>query len=316
MEVARLATALRRLLRLCQRTVARGLTKLCRKLASMSDDASGNVLDDGLFDWRIRLIQRRQLPTGLGVIDAPGELQAPTGEIFSFADFMATALYLNVAITADAQANKLREEFKLEEIVARTGPSTTIKHENLGPLFDFIEQSAIAVIFSFQALEAYSNYVIQFVLREREHMFRRPGQSRRMMPADEIERYGETMEKLKTVVRQLLKVSPPTKETFWQELCEIKKVRDALTHLKYKDQSGAATAAAAAFNATRADPDFVFYKLVSGEITDSSRTAVEILDFFTRKTGTPRWLLYPLSVYGITPTPPTGTTRITLGPPD
>ena len=67
-----------------------------------------NDLHDGLGDWRFRSIAKIPYKGGWGLLTAYGELQAPTGETFEFTDFMATALYLNVAITADAQVSKLR----------------------------------------------------------------------------------------------------------------------------------------------------------------------------------------------------------------
>jgi hypothetical protein len=272
-------------------------------------------LGDDLGDWRIRFIAKVQTNKGLRVIDAPGELQAPTGEVFSFADFMAVAMYLSVAITADAEAKVLRSQIRIEEFETPTGPYKTITHENLGTLYDFIEQSAVAAIFSFQALEAYANFVIEVQLRDGEDMFKCPGRSKALMGAQEILACGETMEKLKTIVPRLRNVKPPTKEPFWSKVWDMKRVRDALTHLKYKDQSETATAAVAAQSLIRTDPDFVFYNLVSGAIRELPRAAVEMLDYFSKGSGTPRWLLYPLSVYGIAPTPVKGTIRITLGPP-
>jgi hypothetical protein len=273
-------------------------------------------LNDGLGDWRFRTIAKVSTSKGLRILSHFGELQAPTGERFSFTDFMATALYLNVAMTADANANELREMLKPEEFLAPAGPYTTITDKNLGTLFDFIEQSVIAATFSFQALEAYSNFVVHFELGDTgTHVFKTKVRPKALMGAEEIQQYGATMDKLKTVVPQLLKVKPPTKEPFWAKLCDMKDARDALTHLKYRDQMGAADLAAAPRDSqTRADPEFVFYKLVSGEISEFPRTAVETLNYFTKPIGTPRWLLYPLSVYGIPETAPKGTISITLGP--
>lgn len=279
----------------------------------MDQTANNNnrKLEDGLGDWRFREIHKVPYKGNWGVLTAFGELQAPNGDTFAFTDFMAAALYLNVAIAADEEANELRPHIHVEEFESRSGPYKTITHENLGTFFDFIEQSTIAVIFSFQALEAYCNFVIQFKLGDTgKQMFRCPRGPKVLMDAEEIQQCGPTLEKLKKVVPQLLKVPPPTKEPFWMTLCALKDVRDALTHLKYKDQVGAATAAAS--NLTRTDPEFVFYRPVAGEIQESPRTAVEVLDYFTRRNGTPRWLRYPLSVYGIVPPPPKGTTTITV----
>ena len=225
-------------------------------------------LDDGLGDWRFRTIEKVSTSKGLRVLSLFGELQAPTGERFSFTDFMATALYLNVAMTANTHANALRKMLKPQEFLAPAGPYTTITDEHLGTLFDFIEQSVIAATFSFQALEAYCNFVIHFELGDTgTHIFKTKGKPKALMGAEEIQQYGATMDKLKTIVPQLLKVKPPTKELFWPKLCDMKDARDALTHLKYRDQMGAADLAAAARDSrTRADPDFVFYKLVSGAL--------------------------------------------------
>jgi hypothetical protein len=277
-----------------------------------SDPSS--VLDDGLGDWRFRSVHKIQRAGREQFITALGQLQTPSGETFEFADFMPVALYLNVAMAADTKANELRDLIAPEQFVATAGPYTTIRHEKLGTLFDFIEQSALAAVFSFLALEAYSNFVIHFELRDGEHVFTCPRQPRKQLPADEIERCGETMEKLKTIVPQLLQVDPPTKESFWPKLWDMKRVRDALVHLKFKDQMGAATTAASADSAPRTDPDFVFYKLVSGEFKVFPQIAVEVVDYFTKRSGTPRWLLYPLSVYGIPATAPKGRTTITIRP--
>jgi hypothetical protein len=225
---------------------------------------------------------------------------------------MSVALYLNVAMTADAKANELRDLIEPEQFLARAGPYTTIRDQKLGQLFDFIEQSTLAAVFSFLALEAYSNFVIHFELDDGEHVFQCPRQPKKLLPADEIERCGETMEKLKTIVPQLLKVDPPTKERFWQPLWDMKRVRDALVHLKFRDQMGAAATASSVNGTTRSDPDFVFFKLVSGDLKEFPRTAVEALDYFTRRRGTPRWLLFPLSVYGIPATAPIGQKTITI----
>src|SRR5689334_3299021 len=66
------------------------------------------VLGDGLGDWRFRFIEKIQTGDRVRVASVLGQLQAPSGETFDFADFMAVALYLNVAMTADAKANELR----------------------------------------------------------------------------------------------------------------------------------------------------------------------------------------------------------------
>ena len=100
----------------------------------------------------------------------------------------------------------------------------------------------------------------------------------------------------------------PSSATF-RIACKLKNVRDDVTHLKYHDQRRVAMAYYAG------DASSVFFRMANGDYLGIPRTAVDVLDFFTKKTGTPRWLHYPLSVYGIAPTEVMGTTTITVDPP-
>ena len=96
-------------------------------------------------------------------------------------------------------------------------------------------------------------------------------------------------------------MASPKGKRVWQDFDNLKKVRDAVTHLKYHDQRGAAKAILGG------DSGSVFYRMVNGDYDEIPRTAVTVLDYFTKPTGTPRWLRYPLSVYGIPATEATPT---------
>jgi hypothetical protein len=126
-------------------------------VADMNDQPStpSAVLSDGLGDWRFRFVQNVMRSGRLVRISAPGELQAPNGDRFEFTDFMPPALFLNVAIAADARANALRDRLTPEEFIARAGLYKAIPSDKIGPLFDCIEQSSVAAVLSSQALEAY-----------------------------------------------------------------------------------------------------------------------------------------------------------------
>jgi hypothetical protein len=82
-----------------------------------------------------------------------------------------------------------------------------------------------------------------------------------------------------------------------------------VTHLKYHDQRGAAMAY------YPGDSSSVFFRVVNGEYLEIPQTAVAVLDFFTKPTGTPRWLLHPMAVYGMTPAVVPGSGSITVSPP-
>jgi hypothetical protein len=286
----------------------------------MSDAAkkSDTELSDGLGDWRYRarefILPTNPNDTRLRVASARGAFLSSTGEAFTFNDFYAPAIYLSAAIAADKTTRELRAQIKPEERLTRTGPEMILTNDQSGILFDLLEQSAISAVFSFQALEAFCNDRISDKLEGTEgYMFALKGKPSTLMSAEDIERNVSTVDKLKKIVPDLLGIDSAKDDPLWSKFWTLKQTRDALTHLKTRDQRAAALAAAADFGRVYIDPDFVFYKLVSGKIVELPRTAVELFDYFTRNTGTPRWLRYPFSVYGITPTPPKGTTRITIG---
>ena len=279
----------------------------------MVDPAS--VLEDGLGDWRFRWVQKIERNGRPALASAPGELQAPDGEAFSFTDFMPAALFLNIAMSADERANRLRVQLRPEEFMTKSGRIIELTHDRCSLLFDFIEQSGVAAVNSCQALEAYCNFTIRMRLGDGEHIFRLPKKPKELVKAEDIERYGDLMEKMKTVVPHLLKIQPPTGEPFWSRLWEMKSLRDALVHPKFRDQMAAAERLSQRPGAIREDPDSAYYKIVSGRNRDFSMTATQALDYFTKEEGTPRWLLYPLDVAGIKPTAAMRTYTIVLSPP-
>lgn len=271
-----------------------------------------NVLKDGLGDWRFRWVQKIERNGRPALASAPGELQAPDGQTFTFTDFMPTALFLNIAMGADERANQLRGQLRPEEFMTRSGLITELTHDRCSLLFDFIEQSSVAVINSCQALEAYCNFTIRMRLGDGGHIFKLPKKPKELVNAVDIERYGDLMEKMKTVVPHLLKIQPPTGEPFWSRLWEMKALRDALVHPKFPDQMAAAERLSQRPGAIREDSDSAYYKIVSGRNRDFSKTAAQALDYFTREEGTPRWLLYPLEVAEIAPTAAKLTHTITI----
>jgi hypothetical protein len=268
-------------------------------------------LEDGLGDWRFHAVTRivKPLPD-----EGPGKpateagaaihviraMQGRDGTEFSFTDFSSVALSLNVAISAEARAQQLRASIEPVEIHARAGMYRSIAPENTSAFFDFIEQCMIAATFSYQALEAYCNFVIQDKLTATFPIEREFNGQKQIVQwrAEEIERKCSTELKLAEIVPKLLGMGSPKGKAVWASFKKLQRVRNDIIHLKYADQRGAA------MYPNHVDSNSVFFRLVNGEIADLPRTAVEILNYFTKHPGTPRWLLYPLSVYGIPATQP------------
>jgi hypothetical protein len=228
------------------------------------------------------------------------------GEMFSFIDFSSMALALSVAIAADRRAAELRMHVTPDEFETEIGIQRTIRDENLSGFYDFLEQSMVAILFSYQALEAFSNLTIQDKLGETgTHTVTRTVAKMKQKlawQAPDLERKCSTEEKIGEIVPKLLEMASPKDKKVWLDFDKLKKVRDAVTHLKYHDQRGAAKAILGG------DSDSVFFRMVNGDYDEIPRTAVTVLDYFTKPTGTPRWLRYPLSVYGITATEVASTT--------
>lgn len=143
----------------------------------MSEDSEAGKIDlgDGLGDWRIHAVTRlekdlpdrgpgrRAKPAG-SVVAVVREMQPQKGEWFSYVDFSSTALALNIAVVADRRASELRTHVTPERFETETGPIHEIPDVKLSGFYDFIEQSMIAILFSYQALEAFSNLTIQDTL--------------------------------------------------------------------------------------------------------------------------------------------------------
>jgi hypothetical protein len=291
----------------------------------MSGNSVAGMLDlgDGLGDWRIHAITRlekdlpdrgpgrRAKPAG-SVVAVVREMQPRTGERFSYVDFSSTALALNIAIAADRRAAELRTHVTPEKFEIVTGSYHTIPDDKLSGFYDFIEQSMIAILFSYQALEAFSNLTIQEELGDTGTytVTRTIAKVKQKIAwtAPDVERKCSTEEKITEIVPKLLGKSFTKGNTVGQSFTKLKKIRDDVTHLKYRDQRGAAMANYGG------DSSSVFFRMVNGDYLEIPRTAVTVLDYFTKPTGTPRWLRFPLSLYDIVPTEATGTTRIKTRP--
>lgn len=291
----------------------------------MSEDSEAGKIDlgDGLGDWRIHAITRlekdlpdrgpgrRAKPAG-SVVSVVREMQSRKGVRFSYEDFSSTALALSIAIAADQRAAELREHVTPEKFETETGPYHTIPDNKLSRFYDFIEQSMIAVLFSYQALEAFSNLTIQDELGDTGTytVMRTIAKVKQKIAwtAPDVERKCSTEEKITEIVPKLLGMSFNKGNTVGQSFTKLKIIRDDVTHLKYHDQRGAAMAYYGG------DSSSVFFRMVNGDYLEIPRTAVTVLDFFTKPIGTPRWLRYPQSVYGISPTEAAGSTSIRTRP--
>lgn len=106
--------------------------------------------------------------------------------------------------------------------------------DNQKALFDYLEQSIAHVVFSFTALEAFTNEVIPDGFTY-SFTVQRTGE-KRTYAKDEIERRINLDEKLGIVLPQVFSLKTPKGGTLWEKYKTIKKTRDRIIHLKSVDK--------------------------------------------------------------------------------
>jgi hypothetical protein len=251
----------------------------------------------------------------------------------SFATPSVVALALDIAKQAGARAQALKGTWSLHPIARPQGPGYAIHHDSDATLFDYFESCMASVTSSFQALEGYCNLIIDRELRggsfdlEREqreekttislsYRCYRPLASRLKPSArsrsrsvtiirrrrrkvlqaytqERIEREVSTAQKLGTILPQLLGVSSPKGTKLWQEFGRLKEIRDKIAHPKARDQfRNYATPG-------QIDESSLFYEFFHNDMSIYPKAAVAMIYHFERTRDVPRWLIGPLSEYGI-----------------
>jgi hypothetical protein len=141
----------------------------------------------------------------------------------------APALFLTLA----QDAHERRAAIAFDDIfVEHPAPQGTYPEDH-GLLFDFFQELAAEVIFSFSAIEAFANENIpdDFVYPTQDR-----SKNAISLVKPDIERHVMLDEKLKRVLPQARGIPSPAGTKPWQEFKELKKVRDRLIHLKSLDR--------------------------------------------------------------------------------
>lgn len=107
---------------------------------------------------------------------------------------------------------------------------------NHSKLFDYFESYASHVVFSFTALEAFTNEAIP---EEFEYAAERKGE-KALLKKSEIERAVNLDEKLHSVLPMALGVTSPKGRKPWEQYKLLKRMRDRIIHLKSIDRSPSA----------------------------------------------------------------------------
>lgn len=154
----------------------------------------------------------------------------PDGNIVSYLNPSAIALSLSVAIQAAKQAITIKPTTS-SSIPSPEGPVHML-HDH-SALFDYFEQCFVAVTFSFQAIEAYSNYKIAYK-HKGSFELSRDGKSE-LLTRESLERLS-TEEKLSIVLPKILSVDSPKGRKEWKAFVKLKQLRNSIVHLKSHHQ--------------------------------------------------------------------------------
>jgi hypothetical protein len=249
--------------------------------------------DDSLGDWRIKAVSR--LANGFispeGHVYKAGSLATVTtvtevgkGQVLSFTTPSPPALALSIAIRAAYSAKELRKKLIFTEKV-ESYPVFYDKPEleqlitNDTDLYDFFEECMVAVTFSFQALETFSNMIIAETL---EHAYRLKRRKEKLeLTAEELQREASTEEKLGTILPEILSMESPKGKKVWQDFKRLKTVRDTTIHMKAHD----------AHSGANIHKETFFYKLLHVEAKEFPRAAIGMMAFFFQDDQLPRWLM-------------------------
>jgi len=147
-------------------------------------------------------------------------------------------------------------------------------------LFDFFEASMGAVIFSFQALESYANQVIAegFGEHGKFTIDRRRGPV--TLGTQDLQRDLSTEEKYAVVLPHLFSVELARSGKIWSGFKRLKKVRDAVIHLKSHDGHPRGGVL---------DEQSLYYHLLNQAPKSFPRTALDLISHFLGDSP-PTWI--------------------------
>lgn len=143
----------------------------------------------------------------------------------------AVALALSIAISAAERAVKIKPT--ASRLLPAPGGPANLLFDN-SALYDYFEQCFVAATFSFQAIEAYSNYKIAYTLKGEFEVIKN-GKSE-LLVKDELERRLSTDDKIDLVLPKLLNCASPKGREEWEAFTKLKRLRDSTIHLKSRHQ--------------------------------------------------------------------------------
>lgn len=237
--------------------------------------------DGDVGDWRMDMVGRVDGDQGEyknnSNVRHVAAVEVQPGIINSFAVPSSVALALDIAEQAAQRASSLRLRIPFQPIKAEGAAAFGVTTEGLPAIYDFLEQSMIAAVFAYQAVESFANGVIGRHLNEPMTVARR-GRKPKPFAPEQLVRRLSTSEKLLLVLPKIRDVESPEGSPKWQRFERLESARDSTVHLKAKDQYGK-------------DRDSLFFKMLSISPIEFPSAAVMTIHHYFKPDGEPRWLL-------------------------
>lgn len=231
-----------------------------------------------LPDWRIYFAAQVAKIEGHDPMGAkPGDLivtitETKTSEdgLVAFPVVSPYRLALSIAIRASSDAKRLRKEVRFNQ-PPRGMKAKTIDFMTVTPLYDYFEQCMIAATFSYQALETYANHIIEQTLSNGRTMTLQRRKGPESYNAEALQREVSTEDKIATVLPDLLSLPLNKSSKLWQEFTILRRVRDAIIHLKSKDH----------YVGGSVDRETVFYRLLNNHPPRYPRATLHLMRHFS-----------------------------------
>jgi len=139
-----------------------------------------------------------------------------------------------------------------------------ISDSNRSILFDYFEEIQTSIIFSYIAIEGFSNAVIPDTYKYEK--INEKGVTE-IWNKENIERWMSTSDKVGTIIPKILNSDDIKKESFWIKFKELEKLRNDIVHQK-TIESG-----------TKLDSK-LYQEMLNKTITDKIQSSLKVIDFF------------------------------------
>jgi hypothetical protein len=137
------------------------------------------------------------------------------------------ALFVNIAERELSRARDLYKSFIAPKLIKRRKVNFSEKEDSR--LFDYFEYIQISIISIYTAIEALANVVIPY-----DYTLEKINQKKIKETWDKIsiERWMSTVEKIGSIVPDILKIRSPKNESFWSSFLKLEELRNDIIHQK------------------------------------------------------------------------------------